>query len=64
MSKVFWSVKFAKERMRIINSYLRGNEVLCDMFCGVGPLSIKGAAVVKDLRVVCNDLNPNAIKYC
>jgi len=34
------------------------------MFCGVGPLGIKGAVTNNDLRVVCNDLNPDAIRYC
>ena len=34
------------------------------MFCGIGPLAIKGAVKRKGLRVVCNDLNPEGIKYC
>ena len=34
------------------------------MFCGIGPLSIKSAVKKKGLRVICNDLNPEAINYC
>jgi tRNA (guanine37-N1)-methyltransferase len=34
------------------------------MFCGIGPLAVKGAFKRKGLRVVCNDLNPEGIVYC
>lgn len=34
------------------------------MFCGIGPLAVKSAVKRKGLKVVCNDLNPEGIKYC
>lgn len=34
------------------------------MMCGIGPLSVKAAVKRKGLKVVCNDLNPDGIKYC
>ena len=64
VSKVYWCSKLATERSRIIKSYLRDGQVLCDMMCGLGPLSIKSAVKVKGLRVICNDLNPEGINYC
>ena len=36
--------------------------VLCDMFCGVGPLSVQVAKGLK-CRVLANDLNPDCFKY-
>lgn len=32
-----------------------------DVFCGVGPIAISAAKIVK--RVYANDLNPSAIEY-
>lgn len=37
-------------------------EVLLDMFCGIGPLTIK-AAKKKQMKVLANDLNPECFKY-
>ena len=34
------------------------------MMCGIGPLAVKGAVKRKGLKVVCNDLNPEGIKFC
>ena len=34
------------------------------MMCGIGPLAVKSAVKKKKIKVVCNDLNPEAIKYC
>jgi tRNA (guanine37-N1)-methyltransferase len=48
----------------MIEKYLKDGDVLCDMFCGIGPLSIKSAVKRKGLNVVCNDLNPDGIEYC
>ncbi len=38
------------------------NCVLCDMFCGVGPLSVQ-VAKDKHCRVLANDLNPDCYVY-
>lgn len=32
-----------------------------DVFCGVGPIAIAAAKIVK--RVYANDLNPHAVEY-
>jgi tRNA G37 N-methylase Trm5 len=36
--------------------------VLCDMFCGIGPLAVK-SAVKKRTKVLANDLNPASVEY-
>jgi tRNA (guanine37-N1)-methyltransferase len=48
----------------MIDHFLKDGQVLCDMFCGVGPLAVKSAVKRRGLRVVCNDLNPEGVKYC
>ena len=48
----------------MIQYFLKDGQVLCDMMCGIGPLAVKSAVKRKGLKVVCNDLNPEAIKYC
>lgn len=64
VSKVYWCSKLSTERNRLIAKYLnKGNQVLCDIMCGIGPLAVKSAAKVKGLKVVCNDLNPEGIRY-
>lgn len=63
MSKVYWCSKLSTERTRIIQEFLKDGEVLCDMFCGVGPLSVKAAAKTPLLKVLANDLNPDGVEY-
>jgi len=58
--KVYWNSKLQHERDRLLKN-LKGGEVLCDMFCGIGPLSIRAAK--KDLYVLGNDLNPDCYEY-
>jgi tRNA (guanine37-N1)-methyltransferase len=48
----------------MIEKFLKDGEVLCDMFCGIGPLAIKAAVKRKGLKVLCNDLNPDGFEYC
>ena len=76
VSKVYWCSKLATERNRMIKQYLHAGDkanqksdqkkplVLCDMMCGIGPLAVKAAVKNPNLLVVCNDLNPDGIKYC
>ena len=64
VSKVYWCSKLSTERNRIISTFLKDGQVLCDMFCGIGPLAVKSAVKRQGLRVICNDLNPEGIKYC
>jgi len=40
---------------------IKQGEVVCDMFCGVGPLSLQAAKM--GARVIANDLNPACFKY-
>ena len=58
--KVYWNSKLQAERDRLLKN-LKAGEVLCDMFCGIGPLSIRAAK--KDLYVLANDLNPDCYEY-
>ena len=63
VSKVYWCSKLSTERNRIIDTILKDGEVLCDMFCGIGPLSVKAAVKKQKLRVLANDLNPACFEY-
>jgi tRNA (guanine37-N1)-methyltransferase len=62
ISRVYWCSKLATERTRMIERSFRTGEVLCDMFCGIGPLAVK-AAVKKGIKVLANDLNPACFEY-
>ncbi len=62
ISKVYWCSKLGSERNRMIEKILKEGDVLCDMFCGIGPLAVK-AAVKKKIKVVANDLNPSCYDY-
>lgn len=44
VSRVYWCSKLGSERNRMIDKILKKGEVLCDMFCGIGPLAVKSAA--------------------
>ena len=63
ISRVYWCSKLATERNRVISDLLKPTDVLCDMFCGVGPLAVKAAVKLPKLRVLANDLNPIAYEY-
>lgn len=39
----------------------KNGDVLCDMFCGVGPLAIRAAKI--GVKVLANDLNPDCYTY-
>lgn len=56
---VYWCSKLQSERMALV-AKLRAGEALCDLFCGVGPVSLP--ALKKGCRVYANDLNPRAIE--
>ena len=63
VSKMYWCSKLATERTRLIQEYLKDGQVLCDMFCGVGPLAVKAAVKRTKLKVLANDLNPEGVEY-
>jgi tRNA G37 N-methylase Trm5 len=46
----------------MIDKILKEGDVLCDMFCGIGPLAVK-AAVKKRIKVIANDLNLACYEY-
>jgi tRNA (guanine37-N1)-methyltransferase len=58
--KVYWCSHLKGERDRLLNLIKKGS-VLCDAFCGVGPLSLRAAK--KGVKVYANDLNPDCFKY-
>ncbi|CBI20400.3 unnamed protein product, partial [Vitis vinifera] len=60
LATVYWNSRLATERQRLLNCFTR-NDVVCDVFSGVGPIAISAAKKVK--RVYANDLNPYAIEY-
>ena len=63
LSKVYWSSKLSTERTRMVNDFIKDGDVLCDMFCGVGPLAVRAAAKRGKTRVLANDLNPVGIDF-
>ncbi|XP_029128676.1 tRNA (guanine(37)-N1)-methyltransferase 1 [Cajanus cajan] len=60
LATVYWSSRLGTERQRLLSGFTQ-NDVVCDVFSGVGPLAIPAARIVK--RVFANDLNPYAVEY-
>ncbi|KAK2423918.1 Met-10 like family protein [Trifolium repens] len=60
LAKVYWNSRLGTERQRLLSGFTR-NDVVCDVFSGVGPLAIPAAKIVK--CVFANDLNPYAVEY-
>ena len=60
LRKTYWCSRLQNERDRVLN-LMKKNEVLCDAFCGVGPLALR--ACKKGVKVYANDLNPDAFEY-
>ncbi|KMS98385.1 hypothetical protein BVRB_4g093370 [Beta vulgaris subsp. vulgaris] len=60
LTKVYWNSRLSTERQRLISCFTR-DDVVCDVFSGVGPIAISAAKKVK--RVYANDLNPHAVDY-
>ncbi|XP_055845465.1 tRNA (guanine(37)-N1)-methyltransferase [Episyrphus balteatus] len=59
-SKVYWNPRLATEHERIVK-ILQPNDVLYDVFAGVGPFSVPAAK--KRCTVLANDLNPESYKW-
>lgn len=59
-SKVYWNPRLSTEHQRVVDS-LSSEDVLFDVFCGVGPFAIPCAK--KKCRVFANDLNPNCYTW-
>lgn len=60
LKNTYWCSRLQGERDRVLRLIKKG-EVLCDAFCGVGPLSLRAAK--KGIRVLANDLNPSCYEY-
>ncbi|KAJ4726210.1 tRNA (guanine(37)-N1)-methyltransferase [Melia azedarach] len=60
LATVYWNSKLATERQKLLSGF-NPSDVVCDVFAGVGPISISAAKIVK--RVYANDLNPYAVDY-
>ncbi|XP_024397999.1 tRNA (guanine(37)-N(1))-methyltransferase 1 isoform X2 [Physcomitrium patens] len=56
----YWNSRLATERQRLIDTF-NENDIVCDMFAGVGPIAIVASKKVK--FVYANDLNPAATTY-
>lgn len=59
-SNVFWNPRLIAEHDRLVN-LLNPNDVLYDVFAGVGPFSIPAGK--KRVKVLANDLNPHSHKW-
>ncbi|XP_014211772.1 tRNA (guanine(37)-N1)-methyltransferase [Copidosoma floridanum] len=59
-AKVYWNPRLATEHKVLVN-FLKSDDVLYDVFAGVGPFSIPAAR--KGVRVLANDLNPESHKW-
>lgn len=60
LAMVYWNSRLATERQRLISCF-ECDDVVCDVFSGVGPIAIAAAKKVK--YVYANDLNPIGVDY-
>lgn len=60
-SKVYWNSRLHTEHDRLVTQYFKPNEVVCDVFAGVGPFAVPAGK--KGSIVLANDLNPESFKY-
>lgn len=61
-ANVYWNPRLGTEHERVVNLF-KPNDVVYDVFAGVGPFSIPAIAKQKCFAVLANDLNPNSFKY-
>jgi tRNA (guanine37-N1)-methyltransferase len=61
VKKVYFSPRLASERRRISNQ-IKDNEIVIDMFAGIGPFSIS-IAREHNVKIYSIDINPDAFKY-
>ncbi len=61
VKKVYFSPRLATERRRI-SDQIKDNEIVIDMFAGIGPFSIS-IAKEHNVKLYSIDINPDAFKY-
>lgn len=59
-AQVYWNSRLSTEHMKLL-TYMEVDDVLYDVFAGVGPFAIPAAR--KKIRVLANDLNPESYKW-
>lgn len=59
-AKVYWNSRLQFEHRRLVSLFAPG-QLICDVFCGVGPFALPSAK--KGCRVYANDLNPESVKW-
>ncbi|KAG8036383.1 hypothetical protein G9C98_003705 [Cotesia typhae] len=59
-SKVYWNSRLSTEHTNLLK-FMNKNDVLYDVFAGVGPFSIPAAR--KGVQVLANDLNPESFRW-
>jgi tRNA (guanine37-N1)-methyltransferase len=62
LSKCYFSPRISTETWRIAQQ-VEEDEIVVDMFCGVGPFALTIAKHAKPARVYAIDSNPHAIRY-
>lgn len=58
--EVYWNSRLQTEHTRLVDEW-QPTDVICDMFCGVGPFAIPAGA--RGCTVYANDLNPRSVHY-
>ncbi|RNA43422.1 tRNA (guanine(37)-N1)-methyltransferase [Brachionus plicatilis] len=59
---VYWNPRLGTEHERVVN-LLNSDDIVYDVFAGVGPFSIPAATNKKIAACLSNDLNPHSYKY-
>ena len=62
VSKVYFSPRLSEERKRIV-SLIKKDEIILDMFCGVGPFSLMISKKSEPKKIYAIDINETAIYY-
>jgi tRNA (guanine37-N1)-methyltransferase len=61
-SKLYWNSRLQCEHDRLIQTYFKESDYVCDVFAGIGPFALP-AAKNKKCFVFANDLNPSSVQY-